>query len=120
MGRRGRRVRQRSDVGQAADALHLLLVLEALLQGQQVNALLLIEHFHQRLKQSLVAQIVKNQVARLEFLDALAQALVRREQDAPQHGLLGLVSGCTESITATKKPRTSFLQAEDILKLFTA
>ena len=74
-------------ISQPADALHLLLVLEPLLQRDEVDGLLLVVHLDQRLKKRLVAQIVKDHVSRLELLDALAHAIVGRKQDAPQHPL---------------------------------
>ena len=67
-----------------------LLVLEPLLQRDDVDGLALVVHLHQRAENRLVAQVVKDLGAVLEFLDALAHAFVGREQDAAQHALLGL------------------------------
>jgi hypothetical protein len=66
----------------------LLFVLKALLQGDDIDGLLFIKHLHERLKEGLVAQIVKNQMARLELFDALAQAIIGGKQDTAQHALL--------------------------------
>ena len=84
------RVGQRREIGQAADVFELLNILEPLLQGDDVDGLLLVVHLHQRLKERLMAKVVKHLARRLEFFNALTHAIMRREQDAPQHPLLRL------------------------------
>ena len=82
-------VGQGGNVTQAADGFDLLLVLEPLLERDEVNGLLGVIHPGQGLKESLVAQIVKGPGAGLELFDALAHAIMGREQNAPQHALFG-------------------------------
>ena len=61
-------------------------VLQILLHRDQVNRLPRVEHRRQRLVNGLMPQIVKRRIAVvLEFLDALADALIRVQQRAAQH-----------------------------------
>ena len=82
-------VRQRGEVGDAADGFELLLVLQPLLHGDDVNGLLAVIHLEEQLVDGAVAQVVKHVRPLLELLDALAQTLVRHEKHAAQHALLG-------------------------------
>ena len=77
-------------VGDAAHFLEQLLVLEALLERDEVNRLPVVVHLHQRGEDGLVAQVVEDLGPALELLDALAHAIVGREQHASQHPLLCL------------------------------
>ena len=90
IGRRGHRIRQRRDIGQAAHRLQLLAIFEPLLESGGVDAFLAIIHLHHHFIDGAVAQIVKNLRCRFQFGNALAQALIRREQGAAEHTLLGL------------------------------
>jgi hypothetical protein len=83
-------VRKRGEVSNAANILKLMLILQPLLNGDNINRLLAIVHLREQFKDDLVPQIVEDGGASLELLDAIPHALVRRKKDAAQHALLRL------------------------------
>ena len=84
------RVLQLRQIGDAADLLQQLLVLEPLLQRDDVNRLARVDTSPPASRKWSDAAGRKTlPCRRLEFLDALAHALVRRKQHAAQHALLG-------------------------------
>ena len=86
-GRNG--VGQRRNEGDAADGIELLFVFEALLERDGVDRHFAVVHLHHGLVNGAMAKIVENVGAGLEFFNALAKALGRRQKNAAENALLG-------------------------------
>ena len=69
-------VRERREVGNAADLFEELLILEPLLEGDHVNGFAFVIHLRQGGEDRLMAQVVEDFRPAFEFLDAFPHALV--------------------------------------------
>src|SRR5688500_365668 len=80
---KGRKVRN------AADGLELVLELEVFLNGDEVDRLLRVIHFDQRVENDLVPEVVEDFHTFFELLEAGAEAIAGRKHHATQDALFG-------------------------------
>ena len=86
-GRNG--VGQGGEVGNAADRFELVLQLQVFLERDDVDRLFRVVHLDQRVENDLVAEVVEDLDAFLEFFEASAEAIVRAEHHATEDTLFG-------------------------------